>query len=118
MAAHRCLLAHADGRVERVWWEHRNVAAHLGGSVTFVGAVGADVVAVARADAPATATPNALFRTHRSAFFDDADAPRGAVVFVGDADGAAADVDEACLSVLGIAAGDDARGDDARRDAA
>ena len=104
---HRCILAHADGTLERVQCDQRKIWALLGGSVTFAGSVGGSVVVVARAaDDPTlcASTPvNTLFFSHRHLFFEDAAPPCGSVVFAGDADGEAAHVDEALLSTAGLA---------------
>ena len=88
-----CLLVHADGARERVVWDQRAVATHLGGAITFVGALhDLHVVVVGLADAPADLDVNALARTHPH-LFHEADV-RGPVVFVGsDDDGEEMDVD-------------------------
>lgn len=115
MAVHRCILVHPDGTPERVSCDQRCATTILGGALTFAGAVGPRVVVVARAaekdecDAP----DNILFRTHRHLFFDDADPPRGKVLFVGDVDGEAAHVDEDALHAAGLCVPHGERPDDA-----
>ena len=102
MSEHRCILAHADGTCERVRCDQRKVATLLGGALTFAGAVGSNVVMVARADDDPNAPVNSLFRTHRPLFFEDATPPRGDVLFVGDVEGDAAHVDEDVLRTAGV----------------
>lgn len=49
----KCVLLRCDGTRAVVDWAHGEVAARLGGAVSFVGAVDDDVVVVGRADAAA-----------------------------------------------------------------
>jgi hypothetical protein len=93
-----CLLVHADGTRERVVWDQRAIATHLGGAITFVGALDdlhAVIVGLAR-EAAADLDVNALARTHPH-LFHDTDV-RGPVVFVGsDDEGEEMDVDATAL---------------------
>jgi len=93
---HRCIVVHADGRMETVVWEQRAVAQHLGGSVTFVGGIeDLQVVFVALAFAPPSDAPiNPFFANHRALFFPCTPPMRGCMVMIAsDDDGEPIDVD-------------------------
>ena len=86
-----CLLVHTDGTRERVKWQQSAVAAHLGGAVTFVGALD-DLSVFLVGVADATDDVNALARTHPWLFLEPN--VRGPVVFIAsDPDGDEMDVD-------------------------
>lgn len=93
----RCLVVHADGTTEAVVWNQCEIAARLGGSVTFVGTVDAlDVVMVALAE-------NASLARHvwndSNLLFEDAGVVRGPIVCIGTSavDGEPVDVDVEAL---------------------
>ena len=103
MEKHRCILAHTDGTLERIECDQRKVSELLGGSLTFAGAVGSTVLALARAEDDRPDSPlNALFRTNPNLFFEDSAPVYGKVLFVGDVQGDAAHVDEDVLRAAGV----------------
>ena len=90
-----CVLVHTDGTRECVKWPQTSVAAHLGGAVTFVGAMN-DLQVFLVGVADSTEDVNALARTHPWLFLERD--VRGPVVFIAsDPDGDEMDVDVPAL---------------------